>query len=491
MSDTLPHYSKEDILDIEKNPFKDDFPLLAADENLHYLDSAATSQRPTCVIDAQEDFYAKTNANPLRGLYQLSIEATQDIENARKKVADFIGSPSEKNIIFTRNTTESLNLVAHTLGDLILHEGDEVVISVMEHHSNLIPWQQITKRKGAKLVYLYPDQEGHISDVEIEKKITNKTKIVSVAHVSNVLGVTLPIEKIAKRAHEVGASSPELLLSTPQTPAQGMGDTCTLDAEGNRTEVKNSTSKKPLPGIKGAVVIVDAAQSIPHTRVNVEELGCDLLAFSVHKIFGPFGVGVLWGKQTLLLAMPPFLTGGEMIDAVTEESAVWAPLPEKFEAGTQDAAGIAASQYALDYVEAVGISNIEEREKALVDYLYEQLSALPYIKIYGPEKADERTGVVAFNVEGIHPHDVASLLDTKGVAIRAGHHCAQPLMQFLGTDSTNRASIAFYNDKADIEALVDGLKYVWGIFHPEDAANASDVCGTSGVTGSGSVESAK
>lgn len=472
--DAESHYAREDILDIEKNPFKNDFPLLKADKSLHYLDSAATSQRPACVIDAQEHFYKKTNANPLRGLYQLSIEATQDVEAARKKVAEFISAPSEKDIIFTRNTTESLNLVAHTLGDLILHKGDEVVITIMEHHSNLIPWQQITRRKGAKLVYLYPDKEGHISDEEIEKKITPKTKIVSVAHVSNVLGITLPVEKIAKRAHDVGASSPELRLSTVGTPAPNMGNTCALDAEGKPLNIKGpletSAVQTPLPGIKGAVVIVDAAQSIPHKHVNVKKLDCDLLAFSVHKLFGPFGVGILWGKQALLLAMPPFLTGGEMIDAVTEDSAIWAPLPEKFEAGTQDAAGIAASKYALDYVWAVGISNIEEREKSLVSYLCEQLAELPYVKIYGPENPAERTGVVAFNLDGIHPHDVASLLDTKGVAIRAGHHCAQPLMQFLGTDSTNRASVAFYNDKADIDALIDGLKYVWSIFHPEDVA---------------------
>lgn len=462
-----PHYSQEDILDITKNPFKADFPLLKDDKGLHYLDSAATGQRPACVIEAQENFYEKTNANPLRGLYELSVDATKDIEESRAAVARFINAPSDKDIIFTRNTTESLNLVAHTLGDLILHEGDEVVISVMEHHSNLIPWQQICKRKGAKLVYLYPDKEGHITDEEIEKKITNKTKIVSIAHVSNVMGITLPVEKIAARAHEVGASSPELRMSTPGTPAPTMGDTCQLDAEGKPIDPKNETFQQPLPGIKGAVVIVDGAQSAPHKKIDVQALGCDLLAFSIHKIFGPFGVGVLWGKQALLLAMPPFLTGGEMIDAVTEEDAVWAPLPEKFEAGTQDAAGITATKDALEYVEAIGISNIEEREKSLIDYLYTQLSALPYVHIYGPRDPAERTGVVAFNLDGIHPHDVASLLDTKGVAIRAGHHCAQPLMTFLGTDSTNRASIAFYNDKEDIDALVDGIKYVWSVFHPK------------------------
>lgn len=464
-------YDKRAMLDIEQNPFKPDFPLLAQNPNLHYLDSAATAQRPACVIGAQKSFSEKTNANPLRGLYELSVAATKDVQEARDSIAHFIGASSPNEIIFTRNTTESLNLVAFTLGNLILHQGDEVVISVMEHHSNLIPWQQVCARTGARLVYLYPDKQGHISDAEIEEKITSKTKIVSLAHVSNVLGVTLPVEKIAARAHAVGATSPELTQATPGTPAPTMGNACTLDAEGKQSHGTTETLQQSLSGIQGAVVIVDAAQSAPHMEIDVRTLGCDLLAFSLHKLFGPFGVGVLWGKQDLLLALPPFLTGGEMIDSVTETDAVWGPLPEKFEAGTQDAVGITASKAALDYLNALGIGNVEKRERLLIDYLYEQLSALPYVHIYGPINPAERTGVVAFNLEGIHPHDVASLLDTKGVAIRAGHHCAQPLMQFLGTDSTNRASIAFYNDKADIDALVAGVKYVWSIFHPEEAAN--------------------
>lgn len=453
-------------IDITKNPFKKDFPLLSSSKGLHYLDSAATAQRPATVIKAQEEFYETVNANPLRGLYELSVEATQDIQKARERIATFINSPSPQDIIFTRNTTESLNLVAYALGNLILHKGDEVVITVMEHHSNLIPWQQTCKRTGAKLVYLYPDKEGHISDEEIEKKITRKTKIVSVAHVSNVLGVTLPIKKIAIRAHEVGATSRELTVTTPGTPAPAMGNTCELDAKGKSPNTEDESPQQPLPGIKGAVVIVDAAQSIPHKKIDVQELGCDLLAFSAHKLFGPFGVGVLWGKRTLLLAMPPFLTGGEMIDAVSESNAIWGPLPEKFEAGTQDAAGIAAAKPAIDYIDSIGLSVIEEREKALVAYLYNELSKLPYVHIYGPKNPAERTGVVSFNVDSIHPHDVASLLDSRGVAIRAGHHCAQPLMNFLETDSTNRASIAFYNDKSDIDALVNGIKYVWEVFNP-------------------------
>lgn len=413
-----PHLSAEEAANIQLNPYKADFPLFAAKPGTFFLDSAATAQRPACVLEAQEKFYESSNANPLRGLYELSVEATEAIDAARAKVARFIGADDPREIIFTRNTTESLNLAARSLGELLLRPGDEVVITVMEHHSNLIPWQQICRAAHAKLVYMYPDQEGHLSDQEIAKKIGPRARIVSVAHVSNVLGIENPVKKIAERAHE-----------------------------------------------QGAICIVDAAQSAPHMRIDVKELGCDVLAFSAHKIFGPMGIGVLWAKMDLLEAMPPFLTGGEMIDSVTEAEAVWAPVPEKFEAGTQDAAGIHATGVALDYVDAVGMDAIEAREQALVAYLYDRLASLPYVTIYGPTNPAERHGVVAFNLDGIHPHDVSSLLDTKHVCIRAGHHCAQPLLLRLGVDNTNRASVAFYNDKSDIDALVDGLDFVWGIFN--------------------------
>ena len=407
-------------IDIATNPYKADFPLLAAKPELAFLDSAATAQRPACVLEAQKSFYETMNANPLRGLYQLSVDATEAIAEARAKVAAFMGAADPAEVIFTRNASEALNLIAKTLAPAVLHEGDEVCISIMEHHSNLIPWQQACRAAGATLVYLRPDAEGLITDEEIAAKIGPKTKIVSVTHVSNVLGVENPVRKIADAAHA-----------------------------------------------QGAVVIADGAQSLPHVHVDVAELGVDAFAFSAHKLGGPMGIGGLWGKRELLESLPPFLTGGEMIDSVTEQDAVWAPLPEKFEAGTQDAAGIYATGAAIDYICEHGRDELEARERELAAYLCEQLQALPFVTVIGPSDPRAHIGAVSFNVNGIHPHDVSSLLDTKDVAIRAGHHCAQPLLAWLGVENgaTCRASVAFYNDKADIDALVEGLNFVWGIFH--------------------------
>ena len=407
-------------IDIATNPYKADFPLLAAKPELAFLDSAATAQRPACVLEAQKSFYETMNANPLRGLYQLSVDATEAIAEARAKVAAFMGATDPAEVIFTRNASEALNLIAKTLAPAVLHEGDEVCISIMEHHSNLIPWQQACRAAGATLVYLRPDAEGLITDEEIAAKIGPKTKVVSVTHVSNVLGVENPVRKIADAAHA-----------------------------------------------QGAVVIADGAQSLPHVHVDVAELGVDAFAFSAHKLGGPMGIGGLWGKRELLESLPPFLTGGEMIDSVTEQDAVWAPLPEKFEAGTQDAAGIYATGAAIDYICEHGRDELEARERELAAYLCEQLQALPFVTVIGPSDPRAHIGAVSFNVNGIHPHDVSSLLDTKDVAIRAGHHCAQPLLAWLGVENgaTCRASVAFYNDKADIDALVEGLNFVWGIFH--------------------------
>ena len=407
-------------MDIETNPYKADYPLLAAKPELAFLDSAATAQRPAAVLEAQKSFYETMNANPLRGLYQLSVDATAAIGEARAKVAAFIGANDPAEVVFTRNASEALNLIAKTLGPQVLHEGDEVCISVMEHHSNLIPWQQVCRAAGAKLVYLRPDAEGVITPEEIAEKIGASTKIVSVTHVSNVLGVENPVRAIADAAHAVGAT-----------------------------------------------VIADGAQSLPHVRVNVAELGVDAFAFSAHKLGGPMGIGGLWGKRELLEALPPFLTGGEMIDSVTETDAVWAPIPEKFEAGTQDAAGIYATGAAIDYITSHGQEALEARERELAAYLCEQLQALPFVTVIGPSDPHAHIGAVSFNVNGIHPHDVSSLLDTQSVAIRAGHHCAQPLLAWLGVENGAccRASIAFYNDKADIDKLVAGLNFVWGIFH--------------------------
>ncbi len=405
------------IRDITANPFKADFPLLANNPELAFLDSAATAQRPACVLDAQREFYETMNANPLRGLYRLSVEATQAIDRARDHIARHIGATRGDEIVFTRNASESLNLVANTLGRQLVGAGDRVVISIMEHHSNLIPWQRLCREKGAELVYLRPLPDGTITDEAIEATITPGTKIVSCTHVSNVLGVETPIARICERAHEVGA-----------------------------------------------MAVVDGAQSVPHLDVDVAKIGCDLMAFSAHKAMGPMGIGVLWGRHDVLDSMPPFLTGGEMIDSVSETDAVWAPVPQKFEAGTQDAAGIYAFDAAITYLEGIGMDRLEARERELAAYLCERLASLPYVQVLGPAEPTRHVGAVSFVVDGVHPHDVASILDISGVAIRAGHHCAQPLLTWLGQDSTCRASIAFYNDKGDVDRLIDALDNVRGIF---------------------------
>ena len=410
--------------DIERNPFKKDFPLLAGHPELAFLDSAATAQRPACVLDAERRFYETMNANPLRGLYSLSVAATAEIGRVREQVARLIGAVDEdgralaQDVVFTRNTSESLNLVAKSFSPLVLKAGDEVCVTIMEHHSDLIPWQQACRAAGATLVFLYPNEDGVITDEEIAAKISPKTRICAAAEVSNVLGIRLPVEKIAAAVHA-----------------------------------------------QGGYMVVDGAQSVPHMAVDVRALGADFLAFSAHKALGPMGIGVLWGRHDLLDAMPPMLTGGEMIDSVTEQDATWAPVPEKFEAGTQDAAGIYATGAAIDYVCEHGRDELEARERELAACLCEQLQALPFIQIVGPADPHAHVGAVSFNVEGIHPHDVSSLLDTKNVAIRAGHHCAQPLLTWMGIESCCRASVAFYNDRADIDKLVDGLKFVWEVFH--------------------------
>lgn len=406
------------VTDIQASPFKTDFPLLANNPELVFLDSAATAQRPAAVLDAERSFYKTMNANPLRGLYKLSVDATAAIEQARAKVAAFVGADDPAEVIFTRNASESLNLIAKTLGPTVLHEGDEVCISIMEHHSNLIPWQQVCRTSGARLVFLRPDDQGVIGPEEIAAKIGPKTKIVSVTHVSNVLGVENPIRALADAGHA-----------------------------------------------QGAIVIADGAQSLPHVLVDVKELGVDAFAFSAHKLGGPMGIGGLWAHRELLESLPPFLTGGEMIDSVTEDGAVWAPIPEKFEAGTQDAAGIYATGVAIDYILEHGRTELEERERELAAYLCERLQALPYVKIVGPDDPRAHIGAVSFMVDGIHPHDISSLLDTKNIAIRAGHHCAQPLLTWMGIESCCRASVGFYNDKTDVDRLIEGLDFVWGVFN--------------------------
>ena len=411
-------------MDIRQNPYREDFPLLAAHPEIAFLDSAATAQRPACVLDAQRRFYETMNANPLRGLYSLSVEATAAIAAVRAQVAALIGAPDARDVVFTRNTSESLNLVAKSFSPCVLTPGDEVAITIMEHHSNLIPWQEACRAAGARLVYLYPEKDGALTDAEIAEKIGPRTRIDHAAHVSNVMGFELPVRKLADAAHAVGA-----------------------------------------------VMVVDAAQSVPHLRVSVDELGADFLAFSGHKALGPMGVGVLWGRHDLLDQMPPMLTGGEMIDSVREQDATWAPVPEKFEAGTQDAAGIYATGAALTYLtETVGLDAVAEREGELVAYAMERMADLGFVDLIGPADPAHHHGVISFNVRGVHPHDVASILDASGVCIRAGHHCAQPLLAWLGVENLAccRASLAFYNDAADVDRLVDGLSQVWGIFHGSD-----------------------
>ena len=396
------------------NIYKEDFPVFSANENknLIYFDNAATTQRPKCVIDAIGEFYGRDNANPLRGLYALSERATEDYENSRNVVDDFIGAkPCE--IIFTRNASESLNLVAYTYGMQNVQQGDEIVVSVAEHHSNLLPWQMVCKAKGAKLVYLENDKvTGEIPESEFSK-INERTKIVAVAQVSNVLGITNPVKKIAALAHKVGA-----------------------------------------------VCVVDGAQSVPHFKVDVKDLDADFFVFSGHKLCGPMGIGVLYGKKELLEEMPPFLRGGEMIEYVTREDATWAELPHKFEAGTVNASGAVGLASAIKYIQSVGFEKIEQNDNRLAALLMKKMKQNPYIHIIGNINPEKHCGIVTFTIDGVHPHDIATLLDTEKIAIRAGHHCAQPLGAYLGVPATARASMYFYNDEDDVERFYSVLKNI-------------------------------
>ena len=392
--------------------FRRDFDIFGSGEYV-YFDNAATSQRPRQVLDAVSNFYKTTNANPLRGLYDWSMDATKEYEDARKTVADFVGAVSSEEIIFTRNTTESINLVAYSYGLDNVSKGDEIVISVMEHHSNILPWQMVARKNGAKLVYLEPDDEGVISRQEYESKITDRTKIVAIGHVSNVMGITNPVKEITSYAHS-----------------------------------------------KGAVVVVDGAQSAPHMKVNVTDIGCDFFAFSGHKMMAPMGIGALYGRKELLENMSPFLTGGEMIEYVTRQDATYAERPHKFEAGTVNAGDAVGLAEAIRYIEKVGFDRIEEQEKKLTALLMDGLSKMPYIKVYGSKDPTKHCGIVTFTMEGVHPHDMASVLNDDKICIRAGHHCAQPLMQFIGAGSTARASVYFYNTEEEVERFLDRLSSV-------------------------------
>ena len=394
--------------------FRSDFPIFNAPENkdLIYFDNAATTQRPRKVINAVKNFYEKSNANPLRGLYGLSSKATELYENARGTAASFINAAAEE-IIFTRNASESLNLVAYTWGMQNVREGDEIAVTVMEHHSNILPWQMVCAAKNAKLVFLDCDKEtGEIPLSELNK-INERTKLVAVTYVSNVLGITNPVKEIAEAAHK-----------------------------------------------NGAVVVVDGAQAIPHFKVDVQAIGADFFAFSGHKMCAPMGIGVLYGRRELLEAMPPFLRGGEMIEYVTKEDATWAELPHKFEAGTVNAAGAVGLGAAIDYINSIGFDEIVRRDHELTTLLMGEMRRIPYVHVVGHPDPLQHSGIVTFTVDGVHPHDIATVLDEEHIAIRAGHHCAQPLGAHLGLPSTARASLYFYNTEDEVRRFAEKLSSV-------------------------------
>lgn len=397
------------MLEIEK--LREDFPILnqkVNDEPLVYLDNAATTQKPLTVLSAINDFYQQDNANVHRGVHTLAERATADYEAAREKVRAFINAQSTKEILFTRGTTTSLNWVAQFAGQ-ILTPADEVIITIMEHHSNIVPWQEIAQRTGATLKFVYL-KDGALDWTDLNEKISTKTKFVSVAHVSNVLGCINPIKEIAALAHA-----------------------------------------------HGAYVVVDGAQSVPHMAVDVQELEVDFFAFSGHKMMGPTGIGVLYGKEELLQRFEPVEFGGEMIDFVYESHSTWTELPWKFEAGTPNIAGAIGLGAAIDYINSIGIENIQQHERELVEYLLPKLKEIPGLTLYGPAEPRQRAGVIAFNLQGLHPHDLATALDMEGIAVRAGHHCAQPLLHDLKVAATARASFYLYNTKADCDKLIEAL----------------------------------
>ena len=392
---------------------REDFPTLkltVGGRPICYLDNASTTLRPVQVIDCMDRFYRDCNANIHRGIHHLSVKATKMYDQAHERAARFIGAKSWQEIVFTRNTTESINLVAYAFGDSLLREGDEIVTTVSEHHSNMIPWQRLAVRRRAVLKYIPVKPDGMLDLDEAKRLITPKTRLVAVQHISNLLGTVHPVSEVAEMAHEVGA-----------------------------------------------LVVVDAAQSVPHMPLDVNEIGADFIAFSGHKMLGPTGVGVLWGREELLRDGDVFLTGGSMISEVSLEGAKWNTLPWKYEAGTPNICGAIGLSAAMDYLEKIGLENVLAHEKDLLEYAIERLSALDFVRLYGP-RPDHRVGIVSFNVDGVHPHDVAQACDSFGVAVRSGHHCAQPLSVAIGAkQGTARASFYLYNTKDEIDALVEAI----------------------------------
>ncbi|NLY77798.1 MAG: cysteine desulfurase [Tissierellia bacterium] len=392
---------------------REDFPTLSQlvrGKALVYLDNAATTHKPIQVIDSIRDYYNKSNANPHRGAHHLGVLATEMYEKARDKVREFINARSSKEVIFTKNATESLNLLAYSYGMKHVKKGDEIVICISEHHSNIVPWQKIARLKDAELKYLYLNDDYRLDMEEVYRKITDRTKIVSIAQMSNVLGTVYPIKEIVKYGHS-----------------------------------------------KGAIVIVDGAQSIPHMKVDVRDMDADFLVFSGHKMLAPMGIGVLYGKEEILESMDPFLMGGDMIEYVEEQNTTFAELPHRFEAGTPNVEGAVGLAAAIDYLNKIGLDKINKYEEELTAYALEKLMGIPQVKIYGPKDLEDRGSVISFELEGCHPHDVSTIVDTYGVALRAGHHCAQPLMKFLKAPATSRVSFYFYNTKSEIDQLIDSL----------------------------------
>ena len=400
----------------DSQTIKKDFPIFA-NKKISYLDSGATTQKPTQVIDAINEFYKNHNANPHRGAYSLSIEATEIYESTRAKIAKFINAKHPEEIIFSKNASESLNLIAYSYGLDNLKNGDDVVLSIMEHHSNLVPWQYVTKKTGSNLKYMYVNNEYEISKEEIESKITENTKIVGITHVSNVLGTINNVKEIIKYAHK-----------------------------------------------KGAIVIVDASQSIPHMKIDVQDLDADFLVFSGHKMLAPLGIGVLYGKREILNQMNPFIMGGDMIEYVYEQETTYAPLPNKFEAGTQNVEGVVGLGAAIDYIQNIGYDKMQELEKDVLAYARQELSKLDFLTLYMTPNEKNHSSVISFNIKGVHPHDVASILDSEGVCVRSGNHCAQPLLRYLGFDSTCRASFYIYNTQEDVDNLVKALIKAYDMF---------------------------
>ncbi len=402
------------------NEYLRDFPILQTKMNgrpIVYLDNGATTQKPETVIRAVADYCTYCNANPHRGAYELSVKATDIYERARVRTQQFIGAARPEEVVFTKNATEALNLVAYSYGLANVREGDEIVITISEHHSNIVPWQFVAKSRGAVLKYIYLGEDGNLSEADIAQQITERTKIVAVTHVSNVLGLVNDVRAVADRAHAVGA-----------------------------------------------VVVVDGSQSVPHIKVDVQAMDADFFAFSGHKMLSPMGIGVLYGKYNILDAMPPFLFGGDMIDYVGEQETTFAELPAKFEAGTQNVSGASGLIAAIDYLDKIGFDRIEAIERDLLSYALPQLRELPFVELYGCDSTrGNKTGIITFNVKDVHPHDVSTILDSYGVAIRAGHHCAQPLMRYLGQNATCRASFYLYNTHEDIDQFIAALKKVRGV----------------------------